>query len=104
MTVRGLQESGNDFKLQSVAARGSSPVERSFEDVGHSGENGWVALMARKNKDAAGGLSSRLRVVLADDQTILRQGLRAILDAEPDLAVIGEASNMRDAIALSRRL
>jgi DNA-binding NarL/FixJ family response regulator len=60
--------------------------------------------MARKNKDAAGGLSSRLRVVLADDQTILRQGLRAILDAEPDLAVIGEASNMRDAIALSRRL
>jgi len=104
MTVRGLHGSGNDSKLQSVAARGSSPVERSFEDVGRSGENGWVALMARKNKDAAGGLSSRLRVVLADDQTILRQGLRAILDAEPDLAVIGEASNMRDAIALSRRL
>jgi DNA-binding NarL/FixJ family response regulator len=104
MTVRGLQGSGNDFKLQSVAARGSSPVQRSFEDVGRSGENGWVALMARKNKDAAGGLSSRVRVVLADDQTILRQGLRAILDAEPDLEVIGEASNMRDAIALSRRL
>jgi DNA-binding NarL/FixJ family response regulator len=113
MTVRGLQWSGNDFKLQSVAARGlnrpkvldaTSPVQRSFEDVGRSGENGWVALMARKNKDAAGGLSSRLRVVLADDQTILRQGLRAILDAEPDLEVIGEASNMRDAIALSRRL
>jgi DNA-binding NarL/FixJ family response regulator len=46
----------------------------------------------------------RLRVVLADDQTILRRGLRAILDAEPDLEVIGEASNMQDAIALSRRL
>jgi DNA-binding NarL/FixJ family response regulator len=43
-------------------------------------------------------------VVLADDQTILRHGLRAILDAEPDLEVIGEASNMQDAIALSRRL
>jgi DNA-binding NarL/FixJ family response regulator len=46
----------------------------------------------------------RLRLVLADAQTILRQGLRAILDAEPDLEVIGEASNMQDAIALSRRL
>jgi two-component system, NarL family, response regulator NreC len=43
-------------------------------------------------------------VVLADDQTILRHGLRAILDAEPDLEVIGEASNMQDAVALSRRL
>ena len=63
--------------------------------------------MPRKNKDRARGLSyrpSRLRVVLADDQTILRRGLRAILDAEPDLEVIGEASNMQDAIALTRRL
>jgi two-component system, NarL family, response regulator NreC len=113
MIVSGLQASGNDFKLQSVAVGGlhrpkivdaTSAVQRSFEDVGRSGENGWVALMARKNKDAAGGLASRLRVVLADAQTILRQGLRAILDAEPDLEVIGEASNMQDAIVLSRRL
>src|ERR1700679_2246569 len=63
--------------------------------------------MPRKYKESAQGLAyrpSRLRVVLADDQTILRQGLRAILDAEPDLEVIGEAGNMQDAIALSRRL
>jgi two-component system, NarL family, response regulator NreC len=63
--------------------------------------------MARKYKERARGLSyrpARLRVVLADDQTILRHGLRAILDAEPDLEVIGEANNMRDAAALSRRL
>jgi two-component system, NarL family, response regulator NreC len=63
--------------------------------------------MPRKYKERAPGLPyrpSRLRVVLADDQTILRHGLRAILDAEPDLEVVGEASNMQDAIALSRRL
>jgi two-component system, NarL family, response regulator NreC len=63
--------------------------------------------MARRYKERARGLPcppSRLRVVLADDQTIFRRGLRTILDAEPDLEVIGEASNMRDAIALSRRL
>jgi two-component system, NarL family, response regulator NreC len=64
--------------------------------------------MPRKYKESAQGLPPyqppRLRVVLADDQTILRRGLRAILDAEPDLEVIGEASNMQDAIALSRRL
>ena len=63
--------------------------------------------MPKKYKERAQGLPyrpPRLRLVLADDQTILRHGLRAILDAEPDLEVIGEASNMQDAIALSRRL
>jgi DNA-binding NarL/FixJ family response regulator len=63
--------------------------------------------MPKKYKERVGGLPYRpspLRVVLADDQTILRHGLRAILDAEPDLEVIGEASNMPDAIALTRRL
>jgi two-component system, NarL family, response regulator NreC len=47
---------------------------------------------------------SRLRVVLADDHTILRRGLRAILEAETDLEVIGEANNVEDAVALVRRL
>ena len=47
---------------------------------------------------------SRLRVILADDHAILRQGLRAILDAEPDLEVIGAASNVPDALALCRCL
>jgi DNA-binding NarL/FixJ family response regulator len=63
--------------------------------------------MPKKYNERARGLPyrpSRLRVVLADDQTILRHGLRAILDAEPDLEVIGEAGNMQDAMALSRRL
>jgi DNA-binding NarL/FixJ family response regulator len=63
--------------------------------------------MPRKYKQRARELSCRpprLRVVLADDQTILRHGLRAILDAEPDLEVIGEASTMQDAAELSRRL
>src|ERR1700679_2262179 len=99
--------------LQSVAAKGlnrpeaTSPVQRNFGVVGRSGEKGWIALMSRKYKERARGLPYRpslLRVVLADDQTIFRHGLRAILDAEPDLEVIGEASNMQDAVALSRRL
>ena len=47
---------------------------------------------------------SQLRLILADEQTILRRGLRAILDAEPDLEVVGEASDVHEAIALSQRL
>src|ERR1700722_10470437 len=63
--------------------------------------------MPKKYKERAQGLPyrpPRLRLVLADDQTILRHGLRAILDAEPDLEVIGEGSTTQDGIALSRRL
>jgi DNA-binding NarL/FixJ family response regulator len=46
----------------------------------------------------------RLRLVLADERTILRGGVRAMLQAEPDLEVIGEASRVSDAIALTRCL
>src|SRR5580658_7761145 len=63
--------------------------------------------MAKKDNERSRGRPNRpprLRLVLADAQTILRQGLRAILDAEPDVEVIGEAGNMQDAVALSRRL
>ena len=39
------------------------------------------------------------RILLADDHTIVRQGLRFILDAEPDLEVVAEASNGNEAVA-----
>ncbi len=39
-----------------------------------------------------------LTVLLADDHTIVRQGLRAILDAQPDLEVVGEVSDGRSAV------
>jgi len=38
------------------------------------------------------------RIVLADDHTILRHGLRLVLERQPDFAVIGEASDGREAI------
>ena len=47
---------------------------------------------------------SRITILLADDHTIVRQGLRAILDAEPDLEVVGEVSNGRDAVETTSAL
>lgn len=46
----------------------------------------------------------RLRLVLADERAILRRGVRAMLQVEPDIEVIGEASRVSDAIALTRCL
>jgi DNA-binding NarL/FixJ family response regulator len=45
-----------------------------------------------------------IRVVLADDQALLRAGLRVLLDAEDDLEVVGEAEDGAEAIAAVRRL
>lgn len=47
--------------------------------------------------------SRELRVVLADDHRILRQGLRQLLDGRNGLTVVGEAENGRAAVALVRR-
>ena len=41
-------------------------------------ENGWI---------------EPIRVMLVDDQRLMRDGLRTLLELEPDLAVVGEAGN-----------
>jgi DNA-binding NarL/FixJ family response regulator len=45
-----------------------------------------------------------IRVLLADDQALVRQGFRLILELEEDMEVIGEAANGREAIQLTREL
>ena len=45
-----------------------------------------------------------IRIVIADDHPIFRDGLRRLLDAEPGLKVIGEASDGNDAVKLARQL
>ncbi len=47
---------------------------------------------------------STIRVVVADDQEIVRTGLRMILDAQPGIEVVGEAANGRQAVEAARRL
>ena len=43
-------------------------------------------------------------ILLADDHTVVRQGLRALLEGEPDLTVIGEAADGLDAVQRTERL
>ncbi len=45
-----------------------------------------------------------IRVIVADDQDLVRTGLRMILDAQPGIEVVGEAADGRAAVALARRL
>ncbi len=45
-----------------------------------------------------------IRVLVADDQDIVRAGLTMILDAQPGIEVVGEAADGREAVTLARRL
>ena len=47
---------------------------------------------------------SAIRVLLVDDESLVRAGLRAIIDAEPDLDVVGEAADGAEAVAEVRSL
>ncbi len=46
----------------------------------------------------------KIAILLADDHRIIREGLRALLESEDDLTVVGEASSGREAVELTRRL
>lgn len=45
-----------------------------------------------------------IRVVLADDQPVVREGLRMLLDAQPDIEVVGVAADGQEAVRLARAL
>jgi DNA-binding NarL/FixJ family response regulator len=45
-----------------------------------------------------------IRVVMADDEAMVREGLRLILDAQPDITVVGEAGTGEDVLDATRRL
>ena len=71
-------------------------VEESAESTrGESGARGAPSSMAR---------GAPARVLLADDHDVVRQGFRLVLGTQPDIEVVGEAPNGREAIEQARRL
>ena len=46
----------------------------------------------------------RIRILLADDHAVVRQGFRMILSSHPDLEIVGEAGNGREAVELAATL
>jgi len=47
---------------------------------------------------------NQIRIVLADDHTVIRSGLKLLLERQPDLIVAGEAENGREAVEAAERL
>jgi two-component system response regulator NreC len=51
-----------------------------------------------------GTVNERTTVVVCDDHTLFREGIKAILEAQPRIEVVGEAENGREAVARVQRL
>ncbi len=49
-------------------------------------------------------MPKKIRILLADDHAMVRQGFRMILAAQPDMEIVGEAGNGREAVALADEL
>jgi DNA-binding NarL/FixJ family response regulator len=47
---------------------------------------------------------SKIKILLADDHTVVRQGLKVLLEAQPDMVVVGEAATGRQAMQIARKL
>jgi two-component system response regulator NreC len=57
-----------------------------------------------QRKNSFNKINGTIRILLADDHRIVRQGLRILLEAEPDMEVIGEADNGRKVLKQAQEL
>src|SRR6202142_1724989 len=49
-------------------------------------------------------MQKKIRILLADDHAMVRQGFKMILSAQPDMEIVGEAGNGREAVELAEKL
>src|SRR5436305_14379641 len=49
-------------------------------------------------------MSQKIRILLVDDHAVVRQGFKLILGAQPDMEIVGEAGNGREAVELAEKL
>ena len=49
-------------------------------------------------------MKKKIRILLADDHAVVRQGFRMILAVQPDMEIVGEAGNGREVVELAERL
>ncbi len=102
-----LELLGGVFEVDSAPGRGSRvtltvPVETASPPVARAGSSpsALAASVARRTRSAKG----RVRIVLADDHVVMRQGLSSLLMEEADLIIVGEASDGETAVRLAREL
>jgi DNA-binding NarL/FixJ family response regulator/class 3 adenylate cyclase len=79
-------------------------LSAEFPELRTAGQGAASTLADRQDELAAADSDGGVRIVIVDDQALVRAGFRMILEAEPDIAVVGEASDGGEAVAECERL
>jgi DNA-binding NarL/FixJ family response regulator len=80
-----------DYSMQNIVS-GASKTEQTLETV------------ARENEGNEQENARVIRVLLADDHALVREGTRRLIEAENELEVVAEAANGEEAVEAARRL
>jgi PAS domain S-box-containing protein len=110
-----LEYLGGRMEVQTAAGEGTSvsilapcqlqspPVETRQTAAGDAAENrDSDSSPGPARADGTGGPPRKIRVVLADDHTILRKGLLGVLNQEPDIEVVAEAADGEMAVEMAK--
>jgi len=94
---------GGKITLESEPGKGcwvriSVPIERRPPDLTESISNSPVAKAVHET------ISNKIRIIIADDHRIVREGLANLLKRSHDLEVIAQANNGREAVSLAKEL
>ncbi len=88
---------GTRVTLQVPTGRSEARAENEPQEMKRAAES-------REVPEESGAEPRPIRVLIADDHKIVRQGLVGILQIEPDIEVVGEAADGEEAVALAREL
>ena len=100
LTMESAPGRGARFTLVAPALEGPNAEERRGQRAAAKTE----APTGPSGSRAAAGAGRRIRVVLADDHPVLREGLVRLLREQPDIEVVGEAGDGETAVRLARQL
>jgi DNA-binding NarL/FixJ family response regulator/class 3 adenylate cyclase len=95
-----LKDFDRPLRISQVAVAGLRQEFPALRNAGH----GATMLADRQEELATPAEAAAVRLLIADDQALVRAGFRMILEAEPDVEVVGEAADGADAIAQCERL
>src|SRR5207249_2146454 len=87
-TPKGMPEEGRYSRQEASSARGARP----------QGSDAMTNGMAPRQH------VSRIRVLIVDDHAVLRQALKLLLENQPEVEVVGDAANGREAMEACERL
>ena len=102
--VLTVADDGRGFDAESPAVRGRRLGLTSMEERA-TALGGQVAVEspARRGHDRAAGGAGVIRVLIADDHAVVRQGLRTYLELQDDVEVVGEAADGAAAVDAAER-